>query len=206
VVFTRRLHQAIGVLALITATSVFAPNVLADETSLPLANTEASGEQIKAEALEAAEDARRAAERSGTIPPLIPFGADPANPNATSAPQGLRPHQMPDYLEPADPNATELEQVERAIRRRAITGDDKRPHCYYGPITRRVSVEQMREISDYGETDAAWNALLALEEDPNLPGIEVIVRAPGGPTCNQDLDKELWDRREELLKQPESNR
>lgn len=148
--------------------------------------------------LATADAKREAAEASGTIPAVIPFGVDPEHPEAVAAP-GISIPRLPtsDYL---DPNAPELERIEAMIRHRAETGEDKEPHCYYGPVNRRISPERLRQIAkDYGQTDAAWRELSAIDDDPNLPAVSVVVPAPGGPTCTRDVDKELQDRRNELL-------
>jgi len=59
---------------------------------------------------------------------------------------------------------------------------------------------------DLGETEAAWREILATDEDPNLPALSIVVGASNGPTCHQDLDKALRDRRDELLKQQDRKR
>lgn len=175
--------------------------------SLGTDSSSLSDEQIRAAALAAAEAKRREVEASGTLPAVIPTFGDPTHsttPASTSV-QRRAPQPIPGV--PSDPNATELEQVEAAIAYRAATGQDKEPHCYFGPVSRRIPIQRVRQIAmDLGETEAAWREILATDEDPNLPALSIVVGASNGPTCHQDLDKALRDRRDELLKQQDRKR
>jgi hypothetical protein len=161
-----------------------------------------SDEQIRDAALQAAEAKRKAIEESGNLPGLIPIFGDPTQstaPASTSV-QRRTPQPIPGF--PSNRNATELEQIEAAIAYRAATGEDKRPHCYFGPVSRRIPIQRVRQIAmELGETEAAWREILATDEDPNLPALSIVVGAPNGPNCHEDLDKALRDRRDELRSQ-----
>jgi hypothetical protein len=102
----------------------------------------------------------------------------------------------------APSTAPELDRIEWTIRQRLVTRQDERPNCFFGPVYRRISVELLRQINEeFGETDEAWRAALALRPEPGAPSVKIVVRAPGGTTCHDDPDEALYRRREKLLEE-----
>lgn len=139
----------------------------------------------------------KAREQSVGLPSYMEFGASPETPTSPALPV-VRP-ELPEYMPPIDPNSTELEQIDAAIRARTITGADQAPHCYFGPITKQISQKRLSEIAkDLGETESAWRAVLAENDDPESPPVEIMIRSNSGPNCDQDIDRALLERREVL--------
>jgi hypothetical protein len=136
-------------------------------------------------------DARLRETRDRLIQRASSLAIDEAEANASDAPS----------------TAPELDRIEWTIRQRLVTRQDERPNCFFGPLYRHIPPALLQKIKDeFGETDEAWRAALAIRPEPGAPSVKIVVRAPGGDTCHDDPDDALYRRREMLLAELRASR
>jgi hypothetical protein len=117
-------------------------------------------------------------------------------------PVAPRPLDPRDIGKPWDPSLSTLERLDALIRRRAMSGDDKRD-CRFGPIERRISYERLRFL--FGKMQSlsgreSWELLMAEPEDPNAAPISVAIPGEDGPSCpDGDVTANLLAERRRLV-------
>jgi hypothetical protein len=115
-----------------------------------------------------------------------------------------QPHNTSEAIKSlSDPNLSDLERMDALLRYRAMTGEDKRPNCFFGPVERRISGERLvvmfQQFADIPGNEA-WALLMAEPEDPNATPIKVAIPDKNGPNCpDGDVNAKLLEERQRLL-------